>query len=987
MKTNRLAIGVVLVMLVSMNLSLRGQTGDLPYVVEERGANYRVWERTVLEYSVAGDLVPQTHRYTEVATGMNYKDGRGQWVESEENIQPQAGRGAAAVHGQYQAYFPYDLYQGVIQVVTPAGEQLQSRPLGLSYDDGSQTVLIAEIKRTVGQLVGSNQVIYPEAFTGLKADVRYTYTKAGFEQDIILREQPPAPGTFGLNPQTARLQVLTEFFDSPEPRAVGQRGRGEAGNGLTDTTLEFGGMEMEPGQALSVADTLRMEVAGMHRTPHGQGRPVYKTWTHLEGRTFLIEELPYEGMQAELENLPRGGEQARGKNATGPKARAGRVLPAGRPAVAVAAKPLPVAGLDLKGAAGVVLDYDLINSSQANFTFQGDTTYLISGGCSLSGTTTIEGGAVIKFDDSTGPYLEIVGTLNCQTASYHPAVLTDKNDDTVGETISNSSGVPTTEQNSYYLYLDGAPNYTVRNLRFSYAQAGLSFDNGYPSFPVDVWDCQFMSCQYAVMLFSGTNVLFHNALFGQCSNAVSFYYALPLIGEQMTVAGGSLWDGSALVPAAVCLTNSIIVATVGNGPALNTNGVVINPSGTIFQTAGAGSYYLATRSPYRNAGTLNINPALLADLRQKTTQAPQWYSDAWIDGSWPGTWGPTVARDTNALNVDLGYHYDPLDFYFDGYNIFFSGTVTLTNGVAVGFGGPFLIEPGASLISQGKANQLNRLVQCRTVQEEAINWASDPTLASDSVYCSSTVNCRFTDFSRLAGPGGHVSDDYKGGVWDFRDCGFHGTQVSFAGQGCALNVGLTNCLFERTKLYADGSNVTLSAYNNLFDQGDVWLISSNAGNAFTFRDNFFYCNNLTNWIVSGVLTNDHNGYVTNYNLLSANEPGAVIVTTVPFPFQSSWLGHYYQPTNSPLINEGSTTADQLGLYHYTVTTNQVVEGFSPVSIGYHYVAVDGNGNPLDSNGDGIPDYIEDANGNGVVGPGETPWGITIVNPVDGSTIY
>jgi hypothetical protein len=36
-----------------------------------------------------------------------------------------------------------------------------------------------------------------------------------------------------------------------------------------------------------------------------------------------------------------------------------------------------------------------------------------------------------------------------------------------------------------------------------------------------------------------------------------------------------------------------------------------------------------------------------------------------------------------------------------------------------------------------------------------------------------------------------------------------------------------------------------------------------------------------------------------------------------------------------------------------------------VDIGYHYVAVDTNGIPLDSNGDGIPDYLQDANGNGV----------------------
>ena len=117
-----------------------------------------------------------------------------------------------------------------------------------------------------------------------------------------------------------------------------------------------------------------------------------------------------------------------------------------------------------------------------------------------------------------------------------------------------------------------------------------------------------------------------------------------------------------------------------------------------------------------------------------------------------------------------------------------------------------------------------------------------------------------------------------------------------------------------------------------------------------------------------------------------SEPQDVTVTN-GYNWQTSWLGSFYQPTNSPLIHVGSTNANLVGLYHYTVTTNQVIEGTNTVSIGYHYVAVYSNGIPLDSNGDGIPDYLSDANGNGIDDPGETPWDMAILQQPLSQEVY
>src|SRR5438445_8576019 len=77
---------------------------------------------------------------------------------------------------------------------------------------------------------------------------------------------------------------------------------------------------------------------------------------------------------------------------------------------------------------------------------------------------------------------------------------------------------------------------------------------------------------------------------------------------------------------------------------------------------------------------------------------------------------------------------------------------------------------------------------------------------------------------------------------------------------------------------------------------------------------------------------------------------------------------------STLINDGSRYATNATLYHYSTTPNQVKEAGSMVDIGFHWVAIDpSTGLPYDADGDGIPDYLEDANGNGNVDSGETDW--------------
>jgi hypothetical protein len=113
-----------------------------------------------------------------------------------------------------------------------------------------------------------------------------------------------------------------------------------------------------------------------------------------------------------------------------------------------------------------------------------------------------------------------------------------------------------------------------------------------------------------------------------------------------------------------------------------------------------------------------------------------------------------------------------------------------------------------------------------------------------------------------------------------------------------------------------------------------------------------------------------------------------------YDWQTNWFGDFYLPSDSQLIQAGSTNANLLGLYHFTTQTSQTPEEDNIVDIGYHYVATDpSSGIPLDNNGDGIPDYLEDAIGNGSDNSGEIGWNLSgdlglqviISQPRNGST--
>jgi hypothetical protein len=120
------------------------------------------------------------------------------------------------------------------------------------------------------------------------------------------------------------------------------------------------------------------------------------------------------------------------------------------------------------------------------------------------------------------------------------------------------------------------------------------------------------------------------------------------------------------------------------------------------------------------------------------------------------------------------------------------------------------------------------------------------------------------------------------------------------------------------------------------------------------------------------VTNGYNAYLQGAQV--ANPVGGNNITNTVFDWQLGAFGRFYYYWNSSLVDAGSRTANLVGLYHFTTAAywEDSKELNSKVDIGYHYVA-NTSGIPTDTDGDGLPDYAEDRNGNGTVENGESDW--------------
>ena len=936
-----------------------------------------VWQRIETLRDADGNTVVKTNlAYVQLETGMHYREG-GQWKESQELIEPVMG-GAVAAHGPHKVIFAENLNTaGAIDMETPDARRLRSHVLGLSYVDtaSGKSVFIAELKDCYGKIVNSNQVIYSDAFKGVNADVRYTYTKGGFEQDIILRSQPPPPKDFGFNPISTRLQVFTEFLTPPLPAKQQVTFLDARGVSTTDELLDFGDMKIGAGRAFSLgAET-------------GASAPVAKKWLTTDGRNFLVEEVALPDVAAKLESLPKGAAHLLpNKNAR--TAKLDRLLPRA-PKTAVRRTKMLMAKNNM-AKPGLVLDYVMLNGNLQDYTFKGNATYYISGNVILTRTTTIEGGAVIKY--APGTSVQLSSSVVCKTGPYRPAIFTARDDDTVGEILTGiSTGNP---GNSYYastaLSAPSSSAPALSYLRISYASQGLYFNYvGGPG--LTVRNVQLVNCQVGIATYyCSMGIKVRNALFKNVGTVFSTQggYSAGTPDAQHITVDGSTWLWATSHPYGQgSFKNSVFAnlaslvtpsgpASVGganngfyNAPSFGSSPTTIpSTDPSPFQTVGAGTCYFdnSSGSAFLNVGTTTaIDTALLADLSLKTVFATPVGNVIDNHGQLPipnqTTWSQSVQRDNDGA-PDLGYHYEPLDFCAS--RITLGGTLTVSEDTAIGYFGSYGFRNG-TLAIQGSPLSRSKMAHYSAVQEQPVPAAP---WGANAVACyllkngeSPEVTARFADISTAGGPA--FSGGWVNGLnlahstllaarlnHDTGGPNSHAFTNSII-ERCSFNYGLcggpgygmkfANNLFLNSSFAAgyycyEGFTSGLSAHNNLF-----------SGSSFSYHSLPGFEPQIS-----------HNGYHNS----TVPIPGASPVTITTLDFQTGPLGPYYYPTAGgnlfALVNAGSTTADMLGLCPFTTKTDQTREGTSQVDIGFHYVALNPQGNPQDDNSNGIPDYDE-----------------------------
>lgn len=722
-----------------------------PAAVAGIGANERTWVTT----SATG----QHQKVVEWATGMNYWEGQ-QWAPSVPQFQA-VGDGFAATRMQHSVHISANLNTvAAVTMTLMDGTTLRLTPVAIGlYDAASgKSGIITSIQDCFGVLVDTNQLVFRNAFqgNGLSADIVYTIQRGSFSQDVVVTSRLN-PADYGFAPATTRVQIISEFYDPPQPdrmlrplyieNSPAVRGR-MATPDFVDELLGFGQAVIGTGTAYT-----RTQLAAGQR-----GAAVAKQFitdtNQSPARSFLLESVRYPAMSAALKALPAfsGPKTAllvpRRNKAPADATAYAAVLPPRcfKPAARVARRVERMAAA-AGGDSGVRIDFELTLSGglYGNLTLQGDNTYFISGPVYTS-TLTIEGGSVVKYPTDYGAILCANIAVLCQSQTYRPAIFTAGDDNSIGTDLagiwsghnpfgfiqSTGYGNPAlalyngdlNNVRFYYMQLavlyQGDSGRTISNSQFVNCIRGISIvgygggsgDSGGTGWPLSVNNTLMSSSQYPLDIQNETYGGFNNCTLDNCGQIVSassdvanISFVNCVLANITSIASGANISG---------MNNGFYnCAAFGTSP--------ISTSTSPFQTSGYGTYYLADNCPFHAAGTTLDSSLVLG----KTTHPPLALPTCAV---WSGELEllPQAPRYSGG-QPDLGYHYDPVD-YTVAWVTSEAASITVAPGTAIAFSNledpnigytwvGFDLLAGSSFLSHGTASNPVTYTLANYVQE------------------------------------------------------------------------------------------------------------------------------------------------------------------------------------------------------------------------------------------------------------------------------
>ncbi|MEK7675144.1 MAG: hypothetical protein AAB676_04825 [Verrucomicrobiota bacterium] len=490
-------------------------TSDPSVEIIDRGQDFAVYRSISTITNENGQASYSTNQFTLIENGLHYLED-GVWKPSEDVLEPFDG-GAIARRGPNKAIFNADLNaEAVFDIEMADGKRLRGgvRAIQLTDLKTGQSVVLATVKDSApGELLPPGQIVYRDAFDGLKADLLMAWRHNLFSHDVVLRERPELPA--GWDPATVRLEVITEFVEAPVPELRRQRVGREGEEKLEDhAVIDFGAMVMLMGHGFPVEGQRAWAVGGLPPAPGAT--PILKQYHEWpDGRRFLVESIAWADAELQWKDLPVAKradaakplqEQPEGARAFGMRrqaqrdaALAARTTSSSRTEKAVVAgaaqsapriwpeprpwsserKPIAVAQLDY-APTGYVVDFFIIPDQGSPSTFLTGWTYYIKNNYWV-GSAYFQPGCTIKFKNNAS--LTAYAWIDFPATGTAP-VFTSRNDNGFGERIigvpgeTDSNGDPTLHRASVALmvYYVGW-NTEIKNARIRWAQTGVNYQD------------------------------------------------------------------------------------------------------------------------------------------------------------------------------------------------------------------------------------------------------------------------------------------------------------------------------------------------------------------------------------------------------------------------------------------------------------------------------------------------------------------------------